>query len=626
MNDFKRFKELGISTFPVSQTTNKPALGSWKCYQERFPTDAECDEWESLGRKVGIVTGEVSGNLFLMDFDEKYNLLGKEPIMNRWTKHVKDVDGSILDKVLVQRTRSNGWHVIFRCEDKPHGNMVYANRPTTATETGKTKALLESRGEGGFGYFYGEPAKGSWDDIPVLTAKEIEILETSARMLNEVIEVTREKINRPQTVGLSPLDDYDASNDSSVILELLLEYGWSINADCGKHWKLTRPGKNPRDGASATLDFFPGLFYPWSSEGVFEDEKGCTFAEVYTRLVHDGDFKAATKALAKEGYGESVSDKEKQDLLDRMLGKGDAVDITDEEEAAVMGQISNSKKEMDSYITYLATARDFKLSPKYSHLNTIMKDIQPGYYVGWAAASGVGKTSTTRQIFNDYLNSTGQDGIFFTMELKSRELALRNAQETRDPDDGDYVDKDVTNRLLLSDKDFRESIISDWSRFHSVETAYDVKVMCEMAKVFKRVIGRDGRKLGVIAVDFVQMAKGGHNIESQPEIASFLKYMAKSLDVVVVGILQLNSTIGKFEEPTENHISGHKALFQTSDFGYLLWKNATDPRRIIVASKKERHSLAGRCDLVQVGMRIHSEEHREVTREDMGRAAGNRGL
>ena len=617
-NEFGSSK--GLTLVPLKGKV--PVLKGWQNVTSNSSQDIS--EWISKGYDVGISCGAVSGDLEVIDVDSKYQLDG-DNIMKRWGEEVGKVDKALCRKILITRTDSGGYHVIYRCPSIAiPGNQKLALRPTIDGESGKAMCLIETRGTGGQIHAY-KAIQGSYENIPTVTEEERDILITSARILNEVVVKSRKEAKREVSsdMGLSPLDHYNAETDVSVCLDLLLTHGWSIHSDRGNYYELTRPGK--ASGVSATLDYYDGMFFPWSSEGFFEDEQAYSFAGVYTMLEHGGDFSEATKQLAKEGWGERLEKKERDELVDAMLGKEKEI-LTSEEEKAVLSQFKSSEQEMDAYLTYLKTAREFRLSPRYSELQKLMKDIQPGYYVGWAAASGCGKTSTSRQIFNDYLNVTDQDGIFFTMELKSRELALRNAQELRSPDVGHYVDKDITNEHLVTNTEFRNEVTKSWSNFYSVETAYDVNVMFEMAKVFKKHIEQKGRRLGAIVIDFVQMAKGGHNIDKQPEIAAFLKFIAKTLDVIVVGILQLNSTIDKFEEPNENHISGHKALFQTSDFGFLLWKNVDDKRRIIVASKKERHSLESKCDLVQTGMRIHSEEHQPIEEGAIARMAGNRGL
>ena len=56
---------------PVDKRGKRPAIGSWKEYQDRLPTDDELVKWFQNGdRNIGIVTGALS-NLTVVDFDTK---------------------------------------------------------------------------------------------------------------------------------------------------------------------------------------------------------------------------------------------------------------------------------------------------------------------------------------------------------------------------------------------------------------------------------------------------------------------------------------------------------------------------------------------------------------------------
>ena len=614
--NFEDFKDIeGLTLIPLSDKI--PQIKGW---QELVGnTQEQLTEWSIRGHCVGISCGSASGGLEVIDVDSKYQLLG-DNILVRWSNKVKEYDGSILDKVVVTRTQSGGYHILYRCTEVPvDGNQKLAMRPTVESESGKSVCLIETRGQGGQIHAY-SPVKGDYSSIPTVSADERETLLMAAKMLNEVIVPAKPQRERRETLGLSPMDHYDNECDISIPLDLLLQHGWSIHADKGYYYELTRPGK--RRGVSATLGYYDNTFYPWSSEGVFEDERAYTYAGVYTILEHDGDTKAATKALVSEGYGREPEKEETKALLDKMLGKEEEI-LTEEEEKLVMGRIHSAQDSMEHYLTYVKTKRNFMLEGHLRELQGLMKDIQPSHYVAWAAASGTGKTSVARQVFNSYLNLTDQVGIFASLEMPSRDLALRNAMELSDPHDGGYVDKDVVTDSLISDKEYREQVVKSWENFYTIDSSYDIDVIFNMAAVFIKQMRNAGKKVGAVVVDFLQLADGGHAIEKQPEIAQKMKMWAKKLDVITVGLLQLNSTIDKFTEPSENHISGHKALFQTADHGFFLWKNEVEPNRIIFKSGKERWSLEGKCDAVQTGMKIHSEQHKKVDKMALARKAGN---
>jgi hypothetical protein len=64
-----QYAKLGLSVIPLGG--KRPALKSWKAYQQRQATQPEIDQWyqQGLFNNVGIVCGAVSDNLVVLDLD-----------------------------------------------------------------------------------------------------------------------------------------------------------------------------------------------------------------------------------------------------------------------------------------------------------------------------------------------------------------------------------------------------------------------------------------------------------------------------------------------------------------------------------------------------------------------------
>lgn len=61
----------GLCVVPPLEDGSKAPDGLWKTYQRRLPTEDEIRGWYAKGRTgVGIVCGQVSGGLEVLDFDE----------------------------------------------------------------------------------------------------------------------------------------------------------------------------------------------------------------------------------------------------------------------------------------------------------------------------------------------------------------------------------------------------------------------------------------------------------------------------------------------------------------------------------------------------------------------------
>ena len=69
--------DLGLCVMPASEDGKKQPLGNsvddrrWKQYQTALPTEKKIREWYASGlNNIGFITGAISGNLEVIDFDD----------------------------------------------------------------------------------------------------------------------------------------------------------------------------------------------------------------------------------------------------------------------------------------------------------------------------------------------------------------------------------------------------------------------------------------------------------------------------------------------------------------------------------------------------------------------------
>lgn len=285
----------GIASIPVKRDKT-PALASWAQYRKKLPTEAELRRWFPDGYQGGIAA--LAGRLFCIDIDQKYAPQGVD-LFADYTKKCADAGlGALLARVIVQKTPTGGYHLVFLCADKMRRNEKFARNE-------KGEVLFESRGEGG--YFLVAPSpgytvvSGDWEFPPTLSAEQRDALISVAQTF-DVPVVRDESAAAPvqsARAGLTPMDDYDGRGD---VAQVLRDHGW-VSFD-GKHWR--RPGK--ATGFSATLGLcpnFPNRFYVFSTSTEFTSGKVYKPSAVYAMLEHGGDFHAAASALARQGYGEA---------------------------------------------------------------------------------------------------------------------------------------------------------------------------------------------------------------------------------------------------------------------------------------------------------------------------------
>jgi hypothetical protein len=630
MESFEKLKELGISTLPLRK---KIPVVKWKHLQSNTPTTEEIKEWTTKGYDTGIVTGTVSGNLFVIDVDQKYSL-DKEKLCDQLYGRLPEDLQEFLRSCVWQATQSGGVHICFRVERGVEtSNMKFASRLATPEELEKdphalVRVLLESRGEGGEIAQY-KVTNGSWDNLPVIEENKFYELIDYCKSFHQIAKEDKEvkakrDLHRSDLGGLSVLDDYDNQTDVSVVADMLEKHGWSVRTTDGEVFTLIRPGKT--EGVSGTLGVVDhNIFYPFTTSSEFTAETSYTPSAVYATLEHDGDFSAACKELAKLGYGEQMAKSEQRALLDKMLGK-ESLEVTTAEEIAILSRIKTSAQAMEEYTDFVKKGISFKLSARFKHLNPLMEDISPGQVVGIAASSGASKSLFVNQIQNDYARTSKTYGLFASLEMPARDIAVRSAMEESAPHNENQVYKSVVTEKIMTDEAFRADIIKGGERVNILDDAYDLDAILAIMELYVSYMKKQGKPVTFLTIDFQSLLTGGADVDKQAEIAQKLKIGAKKMDVIIFTLQQLNGSIDKTEEPTTNKISGRRELYMMLDFSYFLWKSASNPAVTHFKSAKERWTLESKASLVATGMRLESSEFLPEDTMAIGMFRGNRGL
>jgi hypothetical protein len=319
----------GLSIIPVrADGSKRPDVNKWERFQKEPPSEIIIRHWwKERKRGIAIIGGAVSGNLECLDFD-------RGELFGPWCELVELQAPGLVPRLSVVQTPREpaGYHVRYRCREVDiDGNRKLAQEPGTDAKTGKpcSVTLIETRGEGGYAIAPGSPPSchktgRTWDhiagppltELAEITAKERELLLAAARSLDRASAVKGHRAGlSPRAAGaaLRPGDDYNQRGPDWP--EILEPHGWERGPNRGQKTYWRRPGKdNP--GFSATTGFCQGkdgaeLLAVFSSNAhPFEGPTGAApcscydkFA-AYTLLNHGGDFKAAARELARQGYGD----------------------------------------------------------------------------------------------------------------------------------------------------------------------------------------------------------------------------------------------------------------------------------------------------------------------------------
>ncbi|MFN7795157.1 MAG: bifunctional DNA primase/polymerase [Planctomycetota bacterium] len=285
------YRESGLSVLPAKRLAKRPSLPGWKNFQLRIPQERQVVEWFSKPEDaICVVTGQVSGNLEMLDFDRGGD---------RFEAWKEQIPPELLARLVIETSQSGGKHVIYRCSEPINGNMKLA----MGFRDGAMVTLIETRGEGGL--FLCAPTlgysleQGSLTEIPVLTPHEREILLETARSQNEYLPTADVPADSQFVPENRPGDDFNNRGD---IRALLIKHGWTLVKKAENElWR--RPGK--ANGWSASLK--DKSFYVFSGNAApLEPNRAYSPFAVYAWLEFGGDFEMAARMLRQQGYGDDL--------------------------------------------------------------------------------------------------------------------------------------------------------------------------------------------------------------------------------------------------------------------------------------------------------------------------------
>jgi Bifunctional DNA primase/polymerase, N-terminal len=288
----------GLSVIPIG-AHKRPAIETWKGYQDRLPTPEEWIAWAASRRcGLAIVLGPVSGNGEVIDVDDP-------SVLGLWYDLVEDMAPGLVARLVIVKTPTNGRHLYYRCP------VIEGNQRLALNA--RREVRMETRGEGGYALIPPSPAwchpdhkpyelrQGDLANIPTITPDERAILLNCARALNEYTPPERIYTPRQPTAtdGTKPGDIFAAKVSWD---DILLPHGWTVAYRKAETTFWKRPGKKGR-GISATAGHYGDRLYVFSSNAhPFEPERAYSKFSAFAQLNYGGDFRKAATALAALGY------------------------------------------------------------------------------------------------------------------------------------------------------------------------------------------------------------------------------------------------------------------------------------------------------------------------------------
>lgn len=341
------FEAAGCSIVPVRADGTKAPAAYWKRYQDQRADPGQIRTWLAVHQTdgIGVITGTVSGNLEMLELEGR---AVEDKLIEAYAQLLTDHGHQLLWKRItagyLELTPSGGLHVLYRVDGETRGNTKLARRPAREDELtdeerevlarhpGKVfnRVLLETRGEGGFvvvapsagrTHPSGKPwvrLAGGPATIATITEEERDALYAIASLLDTMPAPAPPT---PTTGSLRPAEDGqkrpgDDFNERADWADILTPHGWTHVTNYGDARGWCRPGKTR--GVSATTGRGGGdNLYVFSSSTEFECETPYSKFAAYALLEHRGDYAAAARELARQGYGDPMphDDEHLDDLI-----------------------------------------------------------------------------------------------------------------------------------------------------------------------------------------------------------------------------------------------------------------------------------------------------------------------
>ena len=129
----RKYLAKSYSVIPIKKGEKYPVI-KWDVYQDKLPTESELCKWfENTDNQIGIITGNVSGGLFILDFDGD----DWEKVFFEFLERFKEFADS-----LIVRTGSGKAHIYGVC---PEMSRELTRRVKKYVKDGKTTAVIELR-------------------------------------------------------------------------------------------------------------------------------------------------------------------------------------------------------------------------------------------------------------------------------------------------------------------------------------------------------------------------------------------------------------------------------------------------------------------------------------------------
>lgn len=289
----KKYVDHGFSPIPLRRDSKVPALKGWQKHADEQITNFDVFK-DTNG--IGLVMG--FDNIQCLDIDAKH-FEGDE--YNDFVSLIEQNAPDLIQRMIIQRTQSGGYHWIFKCE------KIAGNEKLAKNKNGEV--TFETRGRGGQIVVWpskGYKIEGKITDVSEITPEERNVIWSCARMMDATIPAV-------EPIKDQPLDSmYNGEVDESTpwgefrgahhVVDVLISAGWSIVRENDRMIYVLRSGSTTSE-TSGVIFKDSGLFFPFTTSTQFDAERPYDAFQAFVVLNHNGDFQLAIRELRSQGYG-----------------------------------------------------------------------------------------------------------------------------------------------------------------------------------------------------------------------------------------------------------------------------------------------------------------------------------
>ena len=440
---------LNAAILPVGN--NKIPLN--KKWQSVKLTSQELESYTNAS-SYGLVCGTISGGIEVLDIDLK--ILDTKEERDIYEKdllsYLDDNVDNFYKKVAIYRTLNNGLHIIYKA-----GNIE--GNQKLAKVKGKTEAVIETRGIGGYVQIYPDfHHKGlKYEEVTKITNEDRSILIECCKSLNEEvkeeIQPKETKKEKHQQEGLSPWVDY---NERTNVFDLVSNE-FTIVKQLTNHTIIKRIGAESLTSGKIFHD--SNCIYLHSTGTRYEAEKLLSPYTIYTLQNHNGDFTASSKDLYNQGFGarfEPVKYEFKEEEEPQIKANEFPIEVFPKE---LQHYIKENKEKLGLVSDFMGSGLLWVASSVIG--NSLNIQIKKGWtdnctvWIACVAPAGVGKSPSIGGVTKTFEKLNQKEQKLFAKEEK-KSLEYKNLDkeekkykdEPKEPINKQFLANDITLEAL----------------------------------------------------------------------------------------------------------------------------------------------------------------------------------